>query len=568
MKRNSREQCVVGAAPAVAPCSPSPARSTPRTDVALLLFLTVWGTCAYFWQSRDWNNASRLMLTYALVDRGTLHIDGLQMHAGDMRLRTGDLAVHGDHFYTEKAPGQSFLGVPAYAMWKGLTGYGGHPLNTEAHPYWPQDYWVTLFTSGLATACAALLVYAVGLRFGAGQGGAVLLALAYGLGTHALVYGTLFYGHQAAAACVLGSFLSVPTGRAHASIGPWSRAGLRSLAAGLLAGLSVVIELTLLPAALLVGFELLRRQRRTMPGLVFGLGAAASLSVLLWYHWAAFGTPFTTGYHQIWDRRVREVHGGLGLFGPNWSVLPELLWRPRRGLFVYAPVTVLGVAALGVMAWRRRWDLCVVPGGALLSLLLVNTSHFYWAGGLATGPRFLLPALPLLMVPLAAWIGMQRPASAGAVALRGAVAALGLLGAVLALSCALTGGRFGPINDRHTGVVSRVNPLLRAVLPALTGKCPYCRGTGIDTGGALCLCPAGQRLLSGEAASARPDGPQWTRTAVGELFGAAAWIQIAMLPAFLAVLGGLLWVRCRRGGAEEAAQRRGGQKIGEATASG
>lgn len=562
MNGTFRDPCDLGAAQAVAPPSPRAALTKPRCDVALLLFFTVWTTCAYCWQSRDWNNASRLMLTYALVDRGTLYIDGLEGHAGDVPGRVADLAFHGGHFYTDKAPGQSFLGVPVYAIWKGLTRYEGHPLHQEARPYWPQDYWVTLWTSGLATALAALLLYVACVRLGTGQGTGALLALAYGLGTHALVYGTLFYAHQTAALCLLGSFLLVLGGGDRT--GAVSATKLRWLLAGLLAGLAVVLELTLLPAALLVGCEVLRRQRRARPGLLFAVGAAVALSGLPAYWAAAFGNPFSTGYHHSWDQRVRAVHAGVGLFGPNWSVLPELLWRPRRGLFVYAPVTMPAVVALVVMAWRRRWELCLVPGGTLLSLLLINISHFYWAGGLSTGPRFLLPAIPLLMVPLAGWIAMQRPQSFGAVALRGAVAVLAIAGAVVALSCALTGGRFPPVNDRHTGEVARFNPLVRVVLPALTGKCTYCNGRGVAQGGALCLCSAGARLPGDEQPSA-PRGPQLTRTAAGELFAVGRWVQMALLPAWLTLLLCALALRCcahrtGRAGTEE--------KIGEATASG
>ena len=47
------------------------------------VFLVLLGSYAYFWQSRDWNCASRLMLTYALVDRGTVAIDGLEDHTHD-----------------------------------------------------------------------------------------------------------------------------------------------------------------------------------------------------------------------------------------------------------------------------------------------------------------------------------------------------------------------------------------------------------------------------------------------------------------------------------------------------
>src|SRR5262249_3313596 len=53
-----------------------------RRDLAFFLFATLFATYAYFWQSRDWNAASRLMLTYSLVDRHQIAIDGLEGQAG------------------------------------------------------------------------------------------------------------------------------------------------------------------------------------------------------------------------------------------------------------------------------------------------------------------------------------------------------------------------------------------------------------------------------------------------------------------------------------------------------
>ena len=40
------------------------------------VFVILFGSYAFFWHSRDWNTASRLMLTYAIVDRGTILLDG------------------------------------------------------------------------------------------------------------------------------------------------------------------------------------------------------------------------------------------------------------------------------------------------------------------------------------------------------------------------------------------------------------------------------------------------------------------------------------------------------------
>ena len=47
------------------------------------VFLILLGSYAFFWHSRDWNTASRLMLTYALVDRGTVAITGLDRQTND-----------------------------------------------------------------------------------------------------------------------------------------------------------------------------------------------------------------------------------------------------------------------------------------------------------------------------------------------------------------------------------------------------------------------------------------------------------------------------------------------------
>ena len=64
------------------------------------VFVILLASSSYFWQARDWNVASRLMLTYALVDRGTLTIDGLDD-------QTRDIARYRGHFYSDKTPGTS-----------------------------------------------------------------------------------------------------------------------------------------------------------------------------------------------------------------------------------------------------------------------------------------------------------------------------------------------------------------------------------------------------------------------------------------------------------------------------
>ena len=73
------------------------------------VFLILLASYGFFWHSRDWNSASRLMLTYALVDRGTVKLDGLDV-------QTGDKAFFRGHYYCDKLPGFSFLAIAPYAL--------------------------------------------------------------------------------------------------------------------------------------------------------------------------------------------------------------------------------------------------------------------------------------------------------------------------------------------------------------------------------------------------------------------------------------------------------------------
>ena len=212
------------------------------------VFVVLLASYSYFWHSRDWNTATRLMLTYSLVDRGTVRINGLEDH-------TGDRARVGDRFYTDKQPGLSLLGVPAYAASRYLFGSPPHPVDRKGpeFPYWPGDYWVTLATSGVLTALCGALLTAMATGLGCGPRRAVLVGLAYGLGTPAYVYATLFYGHQATAFLLLAAL---------AAIWKASTSWRWSFLAGLCASYAAVVEIQAGPVSAILGLAL----RRSRPG--------------------------------------------------------------------------------------------------------------------------------------------------------------------------------------------------------------------------------------------------------------------------------------------------------------
>ena len=357
------------------------------------VFVILLTSYAYFWQARDWNVASRLMLTYALVDRGTLSIDGLDD-------QTRDIARYQGHYYSDKTPGYSLLAVAPYAAAKLLRRLPDHPLNQPGFAFWEADYWVTLATSGLLSALSGVLLVGLARDLGCGPRRSALVGLTYGLATPAYAYATLGYGHQVAAFALLASFAIL-----------WrnpSRPRLGAVFAGFLAGYASVVEIQVGPVSAILGLYLvvlvLGKRRPPSTIITFGMGAAIPALILLAYNTLAFGSPWRMGYfYEVLDQ-FKNVHSSsnpLGMRRPDWSKLGELIWGERRGLIRFAPIVILTIPGLIALTVRRFWGLAIVATLTMASVVLVNLSYPEWTGGWSTGPRLLVPLLPFAMLPVA-----------------------------------------------------------------------------------------------------------------------------------------------------------------------
>ena len=113
---------------------------------ALLIGLVVFASYAYFYEGGGWNQNSRFDLTRAIVEHGTLCIDAYHEN-------TGDKAYYGGHFYTDKAPGQPLLAVPAAAVTRfALPTLGIDPASARGVVV--MAYISTLFSVALPAAIA------------------------------------------------------------------------------------------------------------------------------------------------------------------------------------------------------------------------------------------------------------------------------------------------------------------------------------------------------------------------------------------------------------------------------
>lgn len=385
-----------------------------RINVAeVLLFCTLLACYIYvFPRWADPNQNSRLDMVIAVVEDGTFQIDPYVAN-------TVDYAKVGDHYYSDKAPGAAFLGIPLYAglslildspiaeiLTDRLAGSAtfnatlrteGSGINTDKVRFALAQVLLAWMVSALPTALLGVLLFRILGAFTSVTWHRVVIVLAYGLLTPAFAYAGAFYGHQLSAALLFAAlylgFTAPPR--------PCYR---RLLLIGALLGYSVVTEYpTLLmvgPIYLYIGYELYRRGQVQRLGWVTLAGSVVALGWFV-YNTLVFGGPLELGYShsELW---VDQHHTGfMSLTLPHWDAIWGITFSRFRGLFLLSPWMLLAVP--GTVIWWRTGEhraLWWTSTACILAMFLFNSTSSMWWGGYAVGPRYLLPMLPFMTLPV------------------------------------------------------------------------------------------------------------------------------------------------------------------------
>ena len=401
----------------LAPLARHRARLLPLGVVLLVSY-------AYFVPASAWNQNSRLALTRALVERQ-------ESTLGEAHITTGDKSYRDGAFYSDKAPGVSWLSIPPYAAlhlaWRVLGQEGPRavivPLDPEdaksgkviepdqKKPGDKLNYngahllalWLcTLFAVAIPTVAGTAALWLLARAASGSERTAVWVALTYGLATPVFAYATSLYGHA-----LCGSLLLVAAALLWLPADPKTRRPFAWVGACL--GAAVVTEYTAAPVAVFfLAWALWSEGRSAALRVIAGaLPFAAALGL---YHWAAFGHPLSTGYDYVYREEFASgmaVRYGLGL--PDPSVAVQLLLGSYRGLFYLSPVLLLGAWGLTVGLrpeprsglGRPVW---IAAGLVFAYFWLLSAGYYMWDGGAAAGPRHMVPAIGFLALGLAlAW---------------------------------------------------------------------------------------------------------------------------------------------------------------------
>jgi 4-amino-4-deoxy-L-arabinose transferase-like glycosyltransferase len=323
---------------------------------------------------RDWLLAGLaavgLLALFVAVQRGRITTyDSKIAVATAKAIAEGHLHLDpADDFYGRHLPyshygiGMPLVIVPLYVLQQAL--------------HAPPEVLVTLASPLLLAATGAVL-YLSGRELGWSRRLSLAGALVFGTLTMALQISQDLFSEPGVALATALLLLGLVRWRTGRPSGPWL-VGLGTGAGVLFRTDSILllgVGLLLLPA--FVPWRRLLRQPWAWVGLILPVVAAVAWTG--WYSMLRDGTP------------VPQVYGG-SFKAPLLHGLYGLLLSGGKSLFVFNPVLLLAVPG-AVVLWRRDRALTVLVLVLVAARVLFFARWSVWYGGVAWGPRFLMPVV-------------------------------------------------------------------------------------------------------------------------------------------------------------------------------
>jgi hypothetical protein len=298
-------------------------------------------------------------------------------------LRIQDPVLHLNQPYSYYGLAVSLLLVPFFLLGQAFFG-DGTVLITTFEP--------------IVTALTVVLLLSLLIELGISWRRAFAVALLYGFGSLAWAYSGVLYSEPLVGLCIVASILFVRRYERERRWG-WLLAAGGSAAVALLARWDAAL-LIVVPISGYLGYALYRQFGSTLKDRLLAFAAFAApialvTAVNLGYDLFRYGRPLASPYLGTFQFSTPLP---VGVFG--------LLFSPGAGLIVYVPVVLLG--CFGARALFQRWPrLTLLIAGMVAVRLAFYGMWFGWDGGITFGPRFLVPILPLLFVPIA--FALQPP---------------------------------------------------------------------------------------------------------------------------------------------------------------
>ncbi len=334
----------------------------------------------------------------SVVDYQKLYVDDISTDKND------DLSFSNGHYYSAKAIGVPLIGIPVYWFIRNFT-----PLAGTNPFYDPNIYIVRFFVATLPFAILGAVMFGLSRRMGIDRGKSLYMVLAYSFGSIALNHSMIFSGHETSAAFCFFSFAIIYCLKKKAANGYRQRDLLYSFAAGSFLGIGALSDYTAMYIAILLVIYIFATKIPIKLKLLFMLGGIPFLTLLLLYNHHCFGSILSFSYNNMSNEEFMggASQGFLGITLPDPDALYAILLSPSRGLFFIMPVFLYSfLGFFRMLKNRKHTHEAILIILIFTGYLFINSGFYGWHAGWTYGPRYLVPMLPFLAIPMA--FSLQR----------------------------------------------------------------------------------------------------------------------------------------------------------------
>jgi len=242
------------------------------------------------------------------------------------------------------------------------------------------------FISSLTIILFLLAAIELGFKKGASLAAAVLL----GTATMIWPYSRFGFSEPLQAFALTGAVLFAFRTRTRGTT-------LSSMLCGTMLGILILTKsANLLAAPALAVYIYLQAGKTTRERIIHRASFAAPLIIflafLLLYNDTRYGSPFVLGYSS-----GRDAEFGFGT--PFAAGLYGFLLSPGKSIFLYSPVIIAALAGIPAFHRRNRGENFLI-WAIVVPVMLMYSCWWAWHGDWCWGPRFFVPVIPLVMIPL------------------------------------------------------------------------------------------------------------------------------------------------------------------------
>ncbi len=375
---------------------PSPFNLFYLKKPEVLIFALVLVVLGYFYANGGSSQNSRLDAIYAFVEpdfmeTGTFKINRFIVNPAQ-GINTDDWSFRDNNFYSNKAPGTHFLGIPPYF----IAFHFQRIFQMDA--YDPilemiDAYMINFFVSILPVAIAAVLFFRIlMISLKCSERKSLFLSLCLVLATPLFPYSIQLWGHTTAAAFLVFSLYNLlATDRERETSLFWC---------GFWIGCATVTDYLAVIFTFSIFAYLLATEKKRC--IYYIAGGLIPLFSLIFYQYYCFGSILKSSISENNPLFVQQSKMA-GMFGKiSVPIMLRILLSPERGILLATPILLGSIA--GFIFWfnSNRKDLLLwLSVCSIVALIVLNASFNAWHGGAATYMRYQIPAIPFWILLLA-----------------------------------------------------------------------------------------------------------------------------------------------------------------------